>query len=203
MRLNEYYSEEPTSIKSIVDELFKLGISEKYLNDCKKAGDFLYRGSEKRIKDYLYVVPRTNRKPIGMSIKAQEMLDKIFLKRFGWKPRSEGVFVTGYYRNAALFGKPYIFIPENDNYKFVWSPKIEDINYDEDFNILHEEMLNNEDDRTDEFMKELEIITKSYKDSNFVAAIESGNEISLKLQTGFYLVDVDYRNEIEEIMGWK
>ncbi len=201
MRLNEYYNEKPDLLKSVVKELLKLGISEKYLNDCKKANGFIYRGSEKHIEHYQYIVPRPHRNPIGMSVKAQEMLDKLFQKKFGWEVRSEGVFATGYERNAGLFGKPYIFIPENDNYKFVWSPKIEDINYDENFSAIHEEILDDFDnDKTNDLLDELKIIVSLYKDKNLVAAIESGNEISFKLQTGFYLVNIDYRNEFKEFL---
>ena len=199
MRLQDYTNGK----RSISDELINLGISNKYLAECMKAESFVYRGSLKNIDDYQYIVPNAKRKPLGMSEASQEILDKLFNKKFGWNARSEGVFAIGDINGAKDFGNAYIFIPESDNFKFVWSPKIYDINVNDDFNKLeHEIMMAKPFDKVniniDDYSKEFEIFVNTYKDNNLSTAIKFKHEISFKLSNGYYLVNMRYHSELKK-----
>src|SRR5574343_1636353 len=59
----------------------------------------MYRGYKKNLYDYIKT-RRKNRRPMDSKPIFQKMFDKYFFKKFGWKPRSEGVFVSGDYDNA-------------------------------------------------------------------------------------------------------
>ena len=80
------------------------------------------------------VIPRKDRIPKDTFMQVQRKIDNLFYKKFGWKPRSEGVFVTPNESNAMDYGEPFVFLPAN-GYKYIWSPKIEDmfINFTRDY----------------------------------------------------------------------
>ena len=55
----------------------------------------------------------------------QNLFDDICQKLFGWRPRSQGVFVTGGAYQAQTYGSVYEVYPTG-NFKFIYSPKIHD-----------------------------------------------------------------------------
>lgn len=106
-----------------------------YLNEIKS--EFLsrdprwsmfYRGiREHKVNSNIESIqPRKDREPLDMPVAVHDDLDRLFKKKFGWFVRSEGVFVTPSPLNAYGYGKACIFFPIG-NYKYVWSPKIEDL----------------------------------------------------------------------------
>jgi hypothetical protein len=100
------------------------------LNIYKKDG-LLYRGIKKndehKISDgILKIIPHTNRTPKDTPLDMHKALDRSFKKHFGWKARSEGVFVSGNIAMAAGYGNVGIFFPKN-GFKYVWSPNFEDL----------------------------------------------------------------------------
>ncbi len=72
------------------------------------------------------IVPRKDRYPKHTNPIDHDLLDKEFQKKFGWKARSEGVFVTSNRTNALAYGIPYICIPA-DSFKYIWSKEINDL----------------------------------------------------------------------------
>jgi len=98
----------------------------------KKIGNYpLWRGY-KKINDIKKIISRENRKPKDMDENVHEVLDELFKKNFGWKARSEGIFVSGDYKTTYAYGTPYIFFPIG-KYKYLWNPTILDLysEYDE------------------------------------------------------------------------
>lgn len=71
---------------------------------------------------------RSDRKPRDMPKDLHNLLDKTFLEMFGWKARSEGVFVTS---GATWEGeKDSLFFPIG-KFKYIWSPRINDLYMEE------------------------------------------------------------------------
>lgn len=66
------------------------------------------------------IYPRTDRYPKTTNIEVHNILDEILYKKFGWKPRSEGVFCISNFKACVYYGRPYIIFPKN-GFKFIVS----------------------------------------------------------------------------------
>jgi hypothetical protein len=119
MRLQQYINEEALTRESYISLIKR---------DCKpflkNMGDPLYRSLDLK-NNFQKKRTRKNRHPVDTPRIMHNLLDNAFKKKFGWKPRSEGVFVSpqkvsGYGANTAYFfpiGK----------YKYMWSKEIGDL----------------------------------------------------------------------------
>lgn len=100
------------------------------INEYKQANGILLRGVvnlTSEISPNIYKkIPRTDRKPKDSNPESHEIIDKIFEKKFGWRPRTEGVFAITSPVNAAYYGSVCVFLPAN-GYKYIWSPKYKDL----------------------------------------------------------------------------
>ena len=160
-------------------------ISPKFLDECRKAKGFLYRGSEKVIQDYMI----SNRYDISrepyMNMKLYKWFNNAFNKKFGWKVR-DGIFTTGDECHTTQFGNSYLFFPLDNNYKFVWSPEIKDLNFNDfiaDINDSDEELSSEKLDK----LHELVLIVTEYKDRDLDDAIRSGHEVIFNCKKFLYV----------------
>lgn len=69
---------------------------------------------------------RTERSPKDTSYEWHNAFDEVFYKKFGWRPRSEGLFVAGGRSTAVSYGAPCFVFPVG-RYSFLWSQKINDL----------------------------------------------------------------------------
>ena len=97
--------------------------------DCQpwvkaSAGETVYRGAKSKPYNYKGTV-RTNRKPVDTKPEVQELFDNIIQAKYGFKPRSNGLFITGNLSDARRYGRVYKIYPIN-KFKFLWSPTIRD-----------------------------------------------------------------------------
>lgn len=69
---------------------------------------------------------RKNRKPRNTPEEVSKDIDKKLEKRFGWRPRSEGVFTSSSRGDAFAYGIPTCFFPVG-NYKYIWGIGIRDL----------------------------------------------------------------------------
>lgn len=123
MKFKTYINEQ--SIPLTDEEIYNF-IQERCKPYLKERGfeKSLYRG----LKESLAVLirhPRKDRKPRNMSPSISVAIDNILKKQIGWKPRSEGVFVTPIYFDAESYGNPYVVFPIGD-FKYVYFSDIED-----------------------------------------------------------------------------
>lgn len=126
MRFTKYIGEARDSQmnKDLTDIIFLL------LDKCQPAlkalnGSTLYSGRNN--KGFWYrKKPVLDRKPKDTDILIHKGFDEIFQKKFGYKARSESMFVTGSYRSARFYGDLYAIYPIG-NFKFVWSDEITDL----------------------------------------------------------------------------
>jgi hypothetical protein len=191
MRLLNYINENSISVEEAV-EMIK--------DDCApyfklaQASKPLYRGTEKLIADIATIFPRKDRKPKDIPREFHDYLDKELQKKFGWKPRSEGVFATSDILQAEAYGKSYLFFPIGD-FKFIWSPDIRDL-YIEMANILEDGRTRpGEDPWTNvdkEYLrKDLLMFISTYINKNLKEAINSWHEMIFKCAS-YYLVNTQW-----------
>jgi len=138
------------SKKNVVSDPFKVAALENQANriieiiekDCrpflkqiKNTGGFIYRVSGRRpgpmgiIKVSSHIA--TGREPAAMNPTIHNLLNQAFEKLFGWKVR-DGVPVSGNIDvsdTTGIWGLTSIIFPIGD-FGFVWSPKIDDLNFD-------------------------------------------------------------------------
>jgi len=160
----------------------------------------VYRGIYPPIKTIETKKPRKDRTPIDTPKEIHKKLDELFKKEFGWKARSEGVFVTGSRSQAGMYGDPHIVLPIG-KFKYVWSPSIPDLTVylERDVHVLmrihgKEEIIM----EPEEYNKILKNTVNKYKSTDFENAILSRNEIIIKCDR-YYLInenflDIKYRD---------
>jgi hypothetical protein len=125
-----------------------------------------------------------------------EFLDELFFDRFGWKPRSSGVFVSPNEREAKAYGpisKHSVVFLATDPFKVIWSPQVEDLFVFLNGNgIIRDEKL-----LTDYQKKRICKIVDTYIEGSLDDALMIGkNEVMFKCN-GYYLVNkVDMINLI-------
>jgi hypothetical protein len=124
MRLNNYLTEE---VK--VEQYFPM-LKKKCsmaVNTMKKARRPMFRGVGSATFDQRFVRKkvRQDRKPKDAIPERSEYLDKILDFKFGWKPRSEGLFVTSSFQIAQEYGMMFLVFPVG-NFKYVWNKGYKD-----------------------------------------------------------------------------
>jgi len=132
---------------------------------CKNHNGLFYRARNVGdISDDIYkVYPRKDRRPKDTSIEDTIHIDKLFYKKFGWRPRTEGVFATGDWYEASHYGNIYAFFPAN-GFQYVWSTKYSDL-YSDFFDRILDDMINNNEMRRgiEWYCDELKMKIKSSK----------------------------------------
>jgi len=133
MRLNRYIVEAEDS-QTVINETIALLRKDcgPFLKDLSKAerGKFVYRGIKRALKtgsDTLVekFKPRKDRWPTDIPQEIHEYTNKELKAKFGWFPRTEGVFASSSFMVAANFGIPMLFFPIG-KYKYVFSPNVGD-----------------------------------------------------------------------------
>ena len=167
MKFLNYLNEDEINYEAI--DLIKKNCSQ-----FLKEGVPLYRGYESN-KTFFSKTPRKDRKPTDTPQRLSDSLNREFKKKFGWKPRAEGVFCTPDHIFATDYGNNYLFFPF-DGYKYIWSPTISDsyihiIDTIADYlrDNLHDVFMNNT--RTNSYVnamndKELDDFSKYFIDTN-------------------------------------
>lgn len=98
---------------------------KQIIDEYKHTDRFMLRGLRGK-NDFSVITPRSDRKPKDTNPMLHNAFDNAFQKLHGWKPRSEGVFVTGKHDTADSYGDVFIVLPIG-RYKYLWSDDIEDL----------------------------------------------------------------------------
>lgn len=196
MRLKQYITE--TELESTEFEYIIRFIKENCQPFLKKSkGRFIYRGM-KMVSPITIKEPRKDRLPRDMELKFYKLLNKAFNDLFGWKARSEGVFVSGSPYNVEDYGPIYYVFPIKA-FEFIWSPNVFDlidevphgiVNFINPYDLDKEtteyfdwnrnfEMKGGLKEEHIEYVKKW-IKQEKYTRNNFYKAVESGNEIMLR-----------------------
>ena len=166
---------------------------KQWLNETKNCG-FFYRGMKEH-GNFTKKKVRTDRTPMNMDVSETKQLDDAFYKKFGWKPRTNGLFMTG---SAILaqgytgIGKaPYIVFPIG-SYKYVWSEAAEDLYTDipklrtmAKGGALGKKVKGN--------IYQM-IVDKYFQDKHLCRAHKTGNEVMVQCKT-YYALDSAFARE--------
>jgi hypothetical protein len=177
MRLNNYIVEEFQMDQTI----------ESIKRDCKPwlyatkrcRQPFFFRGIQTPLGmgSFGRKKVRTDRKAMNMDFRTQQELDDLYEKKFGWRPRSEGIFCTSDYEEARSYGVPYFIFPIG-YFKYIWNPNYEDL-YTDWWTIFPE--FRNDTNR------KMEKIVDTTQDKNICGASEAGVEVVIKCKEYHYL----------------
>jgi len=153
-------------------------LHETLVKNCKQyikeaQGQLLWRGVRKTPKVITSITPRTNREPRDTPKFIHEYFDKELFKKFGWKPRSSGVFCTGDLKHAEEYG-PAVSVWPIGNFKYLWSPEVMDLYLE--VTHLRSKDPKEYDNLDYDLLKDM---LNSYKNNNLREAILKGHEIMI------------------------
>ena len=127
MRLQKLLNESrgDTTLLEIVQTLFDN--CKPYMKAMSNTGmaHMLFSGRNDS-KDVIYRAVRKNRYSMDTPQDLSNDLDDLFKRKFGWKPRTGGLFCTGDINVASDYGTPYSIFPTG-NFRIVWAPHIKDL----------------------------------------------------------------------------
>jgi len=209
MRLGRYIHEERdewTVINETIDtlkrdcgpflkDLSKAGRGEKIFRGIKRA---LKTGSDTAVEKFK---PRKDRWPSDVPQDIHEYVDKDFKDKFGWKPRSEGVFTSASYMTAANFGIPMFFFPIG-KYRYIWAKGIGDfIGALDRAGVIHYSGGKWRTDKSwDKETREdrIDDILDGYTNKNLEKAITNNEEIIFNCKA-YYLIDRSWQRLLRKL----
>lgn len=140
----EEQDEQDEQIESIADIIHRdcqPFIQESNLDIMLWRG-FRNLGNDERFLTLLKKQPRTNRKPLSSPQKLHQILDQWFEDRFNFRYRSKGLHTTPNINEASEYGSVRAIIPIG-NFRYVWSPLVDDLYVD----LNHVSLLNYDERR--------------------------------------------------------
>jgi hypothetical protein len=97
------------------------------IKGCQHKAAFRGVSNTDILKDLTFIKAiRQNRKPKDTNRADHIALDNGFEKAFGWRPRSQAMFIINDYSVAQAYGTPYLVFPVG-KFKFIWSNHISDL----------------------------------------------------------------------------
>jgi hypothetical protein len=111
MKFKRYLNEEISD--EVIDSIRK---------DCQpflKYKNFLFRGMSGKGKEAFIKERRKDRQPLHTDEVVNKIIDNIFLKVWGWRARSEGVFATNGF-DVSFYGQRHAIFPIG-NFTYLWS----------------------------------------------------------------------------------
>lgn len=151
---------------------------------------FFWRSTSLKNDAYEVKTRRKNRRPLNMDSGVQKALDKSFKKTQGWKPRSEGVFVTSY-KNAQGYGTNQCMFFAIGKLDHLHSPDIDDLFIDAGrFDIDNENIVSS--DRYD-------TLTKTYTKKDLIIGMKDENEFMFNCNK-YLVVDEAYSNRMAQYL---
>jgi hypothetical protein len=140
------------------------------------------------------------RDPVDTNRYIHNELNKYFDEKFGVEYRSEAFFVTGSEKIAENYGHAFLVFPIG-NFKFIWSPKIEDAysyfaqpkadGIPDMCDVLGKDIARESDDYVDDIGEYLRKVNP-YKSNELAKAIVSRHEIMIHCDS-YYALRYDSR----------
>ena len=189
MKLQNYIVEEEKGLAHYIPKI--QAECKPFLKDIKNAAGTLFRDDTKnRNKPVWKKTTRMDRAPLDSSLDFHKQADDLFLKKFGWKARSQGLFCWPLPFKSSFLANKWMVFPAG-NYKYLWSPAISD--------LWGDVGMNWED--TDYAIFELEeSYLNTYKTDKIKMSIKHENEIMIQCKYS-YLVKSELMEPINEALG--
>lgn len=132
MKFSKYIVESSgkTPFSEILDALLKN--CAPFMKEFSRGfnGKFLYSGRDDK-RDWFIKDVRSDREPKDMAETVHQVLDDTFNKKFGFRARSNVIFVTGRWAVAVGYGTDYSIFPIGQ-YKYIYSKSVKDMYMDID-----------------------------------------------------------------------
>lgn len=159
---------------------------------AKPTNRLVYRGmdtSEVIIKKKV----RKNRRPKDSHIYSHKLANDWFKVNFGWRPRSESVFVNPYYPDVTGYGNKRFAIFPIGRFKYIWSPKIFDMVHMLGQTFGLDDIMDYEEFKRSDFAEKIikNIDQAGYTDKNIGKALEKDAEIMIGCDY-YYGIEVQY-----------
>lgn len=126
MKLFELHGENPDEHAEVIATLQK--DCKKFLDEVNVTGNTqLWRGTDDVPTGTGFTKMKMihNRLPMSTKHHIHDFLNDFFQDKFGWKARN-GVFCMGNINGVKAYGPPYAIFPIG-NYKYIWSPDVDDV----------------------------------------------------------------------------
>lgn len=190
MKFEHYIQDVPQDFHEMIKRDCK-----PWLTATNKCMDpFFYRGSTGI--NFFKKKPRKDRRTRNTPDDQSKEIDIGFKKEFGWKPRSEGVFITSSILDAKYYGDAYFFFAIG-NFKYVWSPDIDDL-----YNRLSKVMAKLEDEHGNPFDEEpYQEVAKLYQNNDLCSAQSAQYEVTVKCKE-YYMLNQDIwsKQELKKLL---
>lgn len=165
---------------------------------CKK--NWLFRGSKiSPAKLIIRKTVRKNRHPIDTPKDVHKLIDNAFLKRFGWKARSNAIFALGFHDLQfphLATGQDWLCFPIG-KFRFIWSDEIADLYGDYITTFDFRDWYDEHDPKKEEIM--LNDLMDRYTDKNFCAALDAGHEIMIQSKE-YYMVNNELFSHLTKLL---
>jgi hypothetical protein len=133
-----------------------------------------------------------HRKPKDTPLLVHNAMNEVFKKKFGWNARN-GVFVTGSDMFAGTFSTVHAVFPIGE-FKFLWSPQIEDVYGDVVEPVLGDDWEEDWADRGEIHFQD-DLLGYPWSTKDFAEALKSMHEIMLSCESYYaFLFDSVFFN---------
>ena len=139
---------------------------------------------------------RMNRRPADTLQSDHDEIDDSFERVYGWKPRSQAIFVTGELDIASSYGEPHMIFPRG-KFRFIYSNDIRDL-YAVVSGHSKFRIPTGQEKELDDFIKKHYINGKS--PNEFKKAISSKNEIMVGCKD-YYAVSFNVSRNVRWSLG--
>lgn len=163
-----------------------------FLKDIRGAAGTLFRNDTKnRNKPIWKKVTRMDRQPLDTPVELHNVLDDWFLKKFGWRARSQALFCWPLKFISSNVQGNWLVFPAG-NYKFIWSDKIDDLWADIN-NVYNTDV--------EIFIKDFEsVYGDSYHNDKIKQSMRWGGEIMINCKYS-YLTRAELMEPLNEALG--
>lgn len=177
MRLDNFINEGVNVEQYLPHIKKKCGMAIKVMTSSQR---LMFRGLDES-QELVRKRVRKNRRPKDSWEEYSEYLDNALKEKFGWKPRSEGLFVSGNYMMASSYGHVHVIFPVG-NFKYIWNT-----DYKDNLKLIGSRHSPHPKDNAGIVEPRIErsIMNNEFINNNINDALRKGHEIMIKCDEYF------------------
>jgi len=209
IEIQNLYNITPETMKGILQIMYRHGVHsgllealiiigqqcKPYLNEVRYNAFDMFRGSGSTDSWIEKSVRVTDRRTRHMNTVLKQVLNIYFKKQFGGEFR-HALFCTGDVRVTGLFGNAYYIFPKGE-YTYLWSPKVDDLNYEfgryRDNELKHDRYNYSDSESTlySGFVNK-HLPRQDFKTTDLPQGLYSGHEIMIRCKE---YVGIEWKND--------
>ena len=189
MKFQNYIIEEEEGLNFYIPKIQRE--CKPFIRDIKGASGTLYRLESRNRDKPIWKKPvRKDRRPLDTTEEIHKAMDNLFLKEFGWRARSQGLFCWARMFSHPAFGMKLVF--PVGNYEYLWSDKVEDL-----WNALASAPGMEPEKNVEYFKKHF---LNSYHKDKIKMAMKYENEMMVKCDYA-YIIKQELMEQVDERLG--